>query len=167
MLVAFARSDDAELSGEASKTLLAQDLETLESSLRSADIASAVLDYFADQMSVSAAVHEAVITNTKTPAGAFVRFAQTSTNGALLERIALNQQLLIQTPAIIDAIIANPNSTSEAERRASETKREFFEKERGAQQIANELRAQGKEAAAEFLEQSDFRQGPRRRRYGP
>src|SRR5688500_15637158 len=84
VLVAFARSDDAELSGEASKTLLAQDLETLESSLRSADIASAVLDYFADQMSVSAAVHEAVITNTKTPAGAFVRFAQTSTNGALL-----------------------------------------------------------------------------------
>ena len=45
--------------------------------------------------------------------------------------------------------------TPEADRRASETKREFFEKERGAQQIANELRAQGKEAAAEFLEQAE------------
>jgi len=158
VLVAFVRSDDAELSGEASKTLMAQDPEMLESSLRSADIASAVLDYFACQASLPASIHEAVITNTKTPADVFVRFAQTSTNGALLERIALNQQLLIQAPALIDAIIANPNSTSEAERRASETKREFFEKERGAQQIVNELRAQGKEAAAEFLEQSEFAQ---------
>jgi hypothetical protein len=158
VLVTFARSDDGELSVEASKTLQAQDPVTLESSLRSADIASAVLDYFAGQASVPASVHEAVITNTKTSADAFIRFAQTSTNGALLERIALNQQLLIQTPALIDAIIANPNSTSEAERRASETKREFFEKERGAEQIARELRAQGKEAAAEFLEQAEFAQ---------
>jgi hypothetical protein len=65
---------------------------------------------------------------------------------------------LIQTPAIIDAIISNPFRTAEAERRASETKREFFEKERGAQQIANELRAQGKNAAAEFIEQAEFSQ---------
>ena len=158
VLVTFARSGDSELSVEASKTLQSQDPVMLESSLRSADIASSVLDYFAGQTSAPASVHEAVITNTKTPADAFIRFAQTSTNGQLLERIALNQQLLIQTPALIDAIIANPNSTSEAERRASETKREFFEKERGAQQIANELRAQGKEAAAEFIEQAEFAQ---------
>ncbi len=59
---------------------------------------------------------------------------------------------------MIEAIISNPNRTSEAERRATETKREFFEKERGAQQIANELRAQGKEAAAEFIEQAEFAQ---------
>ncbi|HUR99428.1 MAG TPA: hypothetical protein VMZ26_15290, partial [Pyrinomonadaceae bacterium] len=50
----------------------------------------------------------------------------------------------------------NPNRTSEAERRAAETKKEFFEKERGQQQIASELRAQGKEAAAQFIENSDF-----------
>ena len=74
----------------------------------------------------------------------------------MLELIALNQQLLIQNPAIIDAIIANPYRTAEAERHAQETKREFFEKERGAQQIANELRAQGKDAAAEFIEQAEF-----------
>src|SRR6185295_15927459 len=66
------------------------------------------------------------------------------------------QQLLIQNPAIIDAIIANPHRTPESERRAAETKREFFEKERGAQQIANELRAQGNAAAAEFIEQAEF-----------
>src|SRR5690606_32222396 len=46
--------------------------------------------------------------------------------------------------------------TPEAERRASETKREFFEKERGSEQIASELRAQGKDAAAEFIEKAEF-----------
>jgi hypothetical protein len=74
----------------------------------------------------------------------------------LLELISFNQQLLIKIPAIIDAIINNPFRTAEAERRAAETKREFFEKTRGAQQIANELRAQGRTAAAEFIEQADF-----------
>src|SRR5262245_20409928 len=61
VLVTFARSNDVELSGEASKTLLAQDPETLESSLRSTEIASAVLDYFAGQTSLPVSVQEAVI----------------------------------------------------------------------------------------------------------
>jgi hypothetical protein len=69
--------------------------------------------------------------------------------------ISINQVLLIQNPAILDAILLNSNRTPEAERRATEVKREFFEKERGAQQIANELRARGQEAAAEFIEQSE------------
>ena len=158
VLVAFARSEDAELSEHARHTIAGQDVTALEASMRSADIAASVLDYFADRAELPAAVHEAIITNGKTPAGAFVRFAQNSTNADLIERIALNQQLLIKTPALIDAIISNPNRTSEADRRANETRREFFEKERGAQQIANELRAQGKEAAAEFIEQSEFAQ---------
>jgi hypothetical protein len=68
----------------------------------------------------------------------------------------MNQQLLIQAPALIDAIASNPHRTSVAERRVLETRREFFEKERGAEQIASELRAQGKDAAAEFIEKSEF-----------
>ena len=59
-------------------------------------------------------------------------------------------------PKAQEAILGNSNRTPEADRRASETKREFFEKERGTQQIASELRAQGKEAAAEFIENSVF-----------
>jgi len=35
-------------------------------------------------------------------------------------------------------------------------KREFFEKERGAQQIAQELRNRGNHAAAEFFETADL-----------
>ncbi|NOT47937.1 MAG: hypothetical protein HOP17_09355 [Acidobacteria bacterium] len=158
VLVAFARSEDAELSQHARQTLQTQDAVALESSLRTEDVAVSVLDYFADRPDLPSSLHEAIITNSKTSGETFVRFAKTSSNSDLIERIALNQQLLIRTPALIDAIISNPHRTSEAERRASETKREFFEKERGAQQIANELRAQGKEAAAEFIEQSEFGQ---------
>lgn len=156
VLVAFARSDDAEAADHARVTLSAQDAAVLESSVRSSDVAASVLDYFADQNTLPKTVHEAIVTNAKTPMSTIVRFAKTTANGELLELIALNQQLLIQTPAIIDAIIANPSRTSEAERRAAETKREFFQKERGVQQIANELRAQGKGAAAEFIEQAEF-----------
>jgi len=64
----------------------------------------------------------------------------------------VNQQRLIRTPAIIDAILKNPARTPEAERRVTETRREFFEKDRGAKQIAEELRARGNSAAAEFFE---------------
>jgi hypothetical protein len=158
VLVTLARAGDAELAANAQKTLAEQDPATLEGSLRTAEIASSVLDHFAQQGGMPTPVYEAIITNEKTSADTFVRFARTSTNAEMLERIALNQQLLIRTPALIEAILANPHSPSEAERRAAETKREFFEKERGAQQIANELRAQGKEAAAEFIERSEFAQ---------
>ena len=68
----------------------------------------------------------------------------------------MNQQRLIAAPEIIDAILLNPARTAEAERRAKETRREFFEKERGARQIAQELRARGNGAAAEFFERADL-----------
>ena len=156
ILVAFFQGSDPELKDNARETLRSQQTEALESTIRSAEVAPRVLAYFAEQPELPASIHEAIITNAATPSSAIVKFAGQTKNGSLLERLSFNQQLLIQNPAIIDAIIANPNRTPEAERRAAETKKEFFEKERGAQQIANELRAQGNEAAAEFLEQSEF-----------
>ena len=156
ILVSFYNGDDAELRENARGTLVEQSTDGLENSLRSADIAPSVLAYFANQESLPTALHEAILTNTRTPGDAVANFARTTQNGQLLELISFNQQLLIQNPAVIDAIIANTHRTPEAERRASETKREFFEKERGAQQIANELRARGQDAAAEFVEQSEF-----------
>ena len=62
----------------------------------------------------------------------------------------------MRAPAIIDAILANSARTPQAERRARETRSEFFEKERGARQIAQELRARGKNAAAEFFETAEL-----------
>lgn len=156
ILVAFSSGSDPELRENAQTTLRSQDADALEATVRSADVAPDVLSYFAGQNDLPAKLHEAILTNVRTPGPAIAAFAAKTQNGLLLELISFNQQLLIQNPAIIDAIIANANRTPEAERRASEIKREFFEKERGAQQIANELRARGNEAAAEFLEQAEF-----------
>ena len=155
-LVILSRNEDIELSATAEKTLKAQDKERLKDVITSEEVAPQVLHYFATQETLSQDVYELVIANPNTPTDSIVQFARNASNGDLLEVLSFNQQLLINTPAIIDAIIANPHRTAEADRRASEIKREFFEKERGNEQIAKELRAQGKEAAAEFIEQSDL-----------
>src|SRR5262249_9077380 len=98
----------------------------------------------------------AVILNRRTPDAAIALVAASTSDGGLLELIAINQQRLVRSPEIIDAILANEARTNEAERRARETHREFFEKERGARQIAEELRARGKAAAAEFFESAEL-----------
>ena len=156
ILVAFFDGSDTELRDNALSSLKSQDGAALETTIRSAEVAPPVLAYFARQFDLPVSTQEAIITNAKTPPEAIAAFAAKTPTGSLLELLSFNQQLLIQNPSILDAIIGNPNRTSEAERRAKELKREFFEKERGAEQIANELRAQGHEAAAEFIEQSEF-----------
>ncbi|MDQ6788309.1 MAG: hypothetical protein M3033_16010 [Acidobacteriota bacterium] len=156
VLVALVGGADAELAQIAGQTLNSQDAGEIESIVKSHEIAPQVLDYFAGQDALTKAAHEAILVNPKTPESSIIKFARNTSNGELLELISFNQQLLIKTPAIIDAIISNPYRTAEAERKASEIKREFFEKTRGAQQIASELRAQGKAAAAEFIEQAEF-----------
>jgi hypothetical protein len=155
VLVNLAKSDDPELSTAAAATLGGQDPGGLQEIVASGQTAPSILAYFAESDNIPVQIHEAVISNLKTPDESIIKFARKTSNGELLELIALNQQRLIRVPAIIDAIIANPFRTAEAERRATETKREFFEKERGAQQIASELRARGNEAAAQFVEQAE------------
>lgn len=156
VLVSLVDNQDSEIAQTAQITLGSQDQSGFQSIFESPSAAPAVLAFFAVRENLSKEMHGAVLSNPSTPIESIVNFARKTANGELLELVSLNQQLLIQTPAIIEAIIANPYRTAEAERRARETKREFFEKERGAQQIANELRAQGKEAAAEFIEQAEF-----------
>ena len=156
ILVNLAEGGDDELKQNAQSSIGAQEAAALATTFRTADIAPRVLAYFAKQDKMPDASYEAILTNELTPPDAVASFAARTRNGSLLELISFNQQLLIRNPSIIDSIIHNPARTPEAERRASEIKREFFEKERGAQQIANELRARGNEAAAEFIEQSEF-----------
>lgn len=156
VLVTFARSGDKELAEHAAVSLRGQDDTLLKGALGSEAIPVVVLEYFAETAEASTAASETVLLNPKTPTESIVKFARKTKDGSLLELLALNQQLLIETPALIEAILGNENRTSEADRRTAETKREFFEKERGVQQIANELRAQGKEAAAEFIENAEF-----------
>lgn len=155
VLVALSGADDAALAAAAATTLEEQAPESLLSVAASKETPASVLNYLAVRQTAGRAVHEAVTLNPQTPDEGVALLAAATTDGSLLELISINQQRLIRAPAIIDAIIGNPQRTPEAERRARETRREFFEKERGAQQIAGELRARGMSAAAEFLETSE------------
>jgi hypothetical protein len=156
VLVAIAEGNDAELAKTAAGTIAAQDTAAIESLVRNDGISPRVLSHLIRRSALPASLYEAVIANTSTPAESIADFARTTQAGSVLEFIALNQQLLIQNPPLIEAVLSNPHRTSEAERRVTETRREFFEKERGAAQIASELRAQGKDAAAEFIENAEF-----------
>jgi hypothetical protein len=154
-LVALRASDDAEIATSAEATLGAQEPQSLLSIAAQTDAPPTVLGFLASRPDLKYEIHEAVTLNTATPDEAIALLASSTANGSLLELIAFNQQRLIRTPAIIDAILGNPARTLEAERRVSETRREFFEKERGARQVAEELRARGQTAAAEFFEQAE------------
>jgi hypothetical protein len=155
-LVHLSADADADVARAAQATLEEQQPNDLLSVVTADNVAPAVLGYLASSANASRAIHEAVATNHNTPDEAIALLAQVTSDGALLELITLNQQRLIRSPAIIDAILLNPARTAEADRRAKETRREFFEKERGARQIASELRARGNSAAAEFFEAAEL-----------
>ncbi len=159
VLVALRQSDDSEIATAAKATLAEQNSEDLLAAAKSDESSLAVLNYLATVSQDSRQIHEAVILNSKTSDEAIAGLAAATSDGSLLELIANNQQRLVRFPKIIDAILANSDRSQEAERRARETKREFFEKERGAQQIAQELRTRGKSAAAEFFESADLTGG--------
>jgi hypothetical protein len=155
-LIHLTADTDPEVARAAQGTLTAQQPSDLLSVAQGDDASPSVLGYFASLSSASREIHEAVAANINTPDGAIALLAQITSDAALLEFITLNQQRLIRAPEIIDAILLNPARTAEAERRAKETRREFFEKERGARQIAQELRARGNSAAAEFFESAEL-----------
>ncbi len=159
VLVALRTWEEPEIAEAATEALDSQDSEDLLAAAKSDETAGAVLDYLATLSKGNRQIHEAVILNSKTPDGAVASLALSTPDVALLELIATNQQRLVRFPEIIDAILANPARSAEAERRARETKQEFFEKERGAQQIAQELRVRGQSAAAEFFEGADLAGG--------
>jgi regulator of extracellular matrix RemA (YlzA/DUF370 family) len=159
VLVGLRQSREPEIAEAATETLNSQDMEDLLAAAKSDETPTAVLNYLATLSRATREIHEAAILNSRTSDEAVASLASTTSDGAMLEMIAINQQRLVRSPEIIDAILANPARSAEAERRARETKKEFFEKERGAQQIAQELRARGKSAAAEFFESADLTGG--------
>ena len=159
-LVFLQSGDNQELAQAAEETLQAQKANELLDVAKSGATAPPVLAYFASHAGTEREIQEAVALNANTPDEAIATLASLTGDGTLLESIAINQQRLIRSPAIIDAILGNASRTPEAERRARETRREFFEKERGATQIAQELRARGNPAAAEFFESADISSTP-------
>jgi hypothetical protein len=159
VLVALRGSDDTDVAEAATETLTSQDPDDLLTAAKSSDSSPAVLNYLATISQGSRQIHEAVALNNKTPDEAIASLAATTSDGSLLDLIAINQQRLVRFPRIIDAILGNSDRSADAERRARETRKEFFEKERGAQQIAQELRSRGNSAAAEFFETADLSGG--------
>ena len=155
VLVALRSDGDAEVSAAADETLAAQEPASLLGAASSADASPAVLSYLASRPGLAREAQEAVALNARTPDEAVAALARTTAEGAILEVISVNQQRLIRAPSIIDAVLANPARTPEADRRVRETRREFFEKERGARQVADEMRARGMNAAAEFVESAE------------
>src|SRR5205085_10229616 len=104
------------------------------------------------------AVVEAAIFNRATPDSALLILAEHTQDPSVIEAISLKQQSLIRAPGIIEAILANPARTFEAERRASEVRQEFFEKQFGAQLIAEEQRARAEAEAAARVEEEKRQQ---------
>ena len=156
VLVALTICPDEEIAAAAGETLEAESIDNLVVAAKADDSAPGVLSYLATNRVGSREIQEALILNSKTPDQALAKLASATSDGSLLEILAINQQRLVRSPEIIEAILANSARTAEAERRARETRKEFFEKERGARQIAEELRARGKTAAAEFFESAEL-----------
>jgi hypothetical protein len=152
VLVHLRADEDSQIAGSAEETLAEQTQGTLREAVAAETISPRVLDYLARRPDAGREVHEPVVLNARTPDEAIVALAAATADGSLLELISTNQQRLIRARAVIDAVLANPARTPEAERRVRETRREFFEKEFGVQQVAEEMRARGMGAAAEFVE---------------
>ena len=156
VLVHLTADNDPAIASAAQETMAEQQASDLVQVAAVEHTAPSVLGYLASLASASREIHEAIAANPNTPDEAIALLARATEHASLIELITLNQQRLIRSPAIIDAVLLNPARTPEAERRAKETRREFFEKERGARQIAEELRARGNAAAAEFFETADL-----------
>jgi hypothetical protein len=155
LLVHLRGEADADLARAAEGTLAEQNAGDLLGVAKAEDTAPAVLSYLAS-LPDERELHAAVVTHKQTPDDAVALLSRSTSDASLLDLIALNQQRLVRSPAIIEAILANPARSGEAERRVREIRQEFFEKERGARQIADELRARGKTAAAEFFEAAEL-----------
>lgn len=92
---------------------------------------------------------ETALFNTATPDTALVQLASITRHPAIIEAISFKQQSLIRSPAIIEAVLANPARTPEAERRVREVREEFFDKQFGAQMVAEQERVRAEAEAEE------------------
>ena len=141
--------DDAEILEAVGTTVLTFDSGRLKPIVEDANTSAPILGFIASWKSIPRDVYQPLIFHQNTPDAALATIAVASELGEILELVALKQQALINHPAIIDAILANPRRTPEAERRAKEIREEFFEKQYGAGIIEGEQRAQSEEASTE------------------
>jgi len=108
VLVALTTSDDAQIAAAATETLKAETAEDLLSAASDDETAPNVLAYLATRTDGTTKLYEATILNTHTPDHALAKLAAATPHASLLELITINQQRLVRSPEIIDAILSNP-----------------------------------------------------------
>ena len=74
-----------------------------------------------------ATIIERLVRNRALPDSAVLELTQ-SPDAAIQEVIVINQARILRTPDILDALLANPQLSADARRRALETREEFFDK---------------------------------------
>jgi hypothetical protein len=154
-LVVLSADESAEIRSAASETIETLKPESFTTLASDTKASADVLGFLCVWPRSPREIVEAAIFNRATPDAALARLAALSRDPHIIEAISLKQQSLIRTPAIIEAILANPERTPEAERRAREVREEFFEKRFGARLVAEEQRAQAvAEEAARVAEEA-------------
>jgi len=154
-LVALSSDDSADIRAAAAETIETLKPEWFITLASDAAAPADVLGFLCVWPRAPREIVEAAVFNRSTPDAALARLAALSRDPGIIEAVSLKQQSLIRSPAIIEAILANPDRTPEAERRAREVREEFFEKRFGARLVAEEQRAQAEaEAAARAVEEA-------------
>jgi hypothetical protein len=141
-LVALGGDEDEEVRAAAASSLEGFNAAKLRPIVENPDVPPEVLGFLANWQAFPRELYQPLIFHRAIPDEALELLAKTARSGEVVEVISLKQQSLIRCPGIIDAILGNPVRTPEAERRAREVREEFFEKEYGAQLVAEEQRAQ-------------------------
>src|SRR5262249_37683936 len=154
-LVALGTDESAEVREAATASIERMKPESFLGVAQDKNASPDVLGFLAIWPRATKDLLEAVVFNRGTPDNAFAYLAGRTNRPAIIETISLKQQRLIRTPAIIEAILANPARSPDAERRAREVQHEFFEKQFGAKMVAQEQRVRDEaEAAARAAEEA-------------
>jgi len=140
VLVVLSKDESEEVRGAVQSTLETLKPESFVEMATDPKTSPEMLSFLCLWPHASRELVEAAIFNNVTPDGALAHLAGHTKDANVIEIISLKQQSLIRTPDIIEAILTNPARTPEAERRAREVRHEFFEKEFGAQMVAQEQR---------------------------
>jgi hypothetical protein len=157
VLVVLASDEDEEIRAAASATIDALDPSSFAALASDDSVNPNVLGFLCLWSRTPRDMIEALIFNPSIPDSALAKLAAYSSDPTIIEAVSIKQQSLIRSPEIIEAILSNPSRTAEAERRALEVRKEFFEKEFGARMVAEEQRARADfRAAAETLTFEDL-----------
>jgi hypothetical protein len=156
VLVALRNDASPDISSAASATLDTLDPASFIALAGDVESATDVLAFLCTWPRATREVVEAAVFNRATPDAALAFVAARSHDPAIIEAISLKQQSLIRSPEIIEAILVNPGRTPEAERRAREVREEFFDKQFGANMVAQEQRVRADaDAAARSLQEAE------------